>query len=274
MNNIGININTSKDKNQKVLKSIIETIRRNKEDIDITLFKDSEGINSQTVSKLDMMIVLGGDGTILRTSRKMEDKKIPILGINIGHLGFLTNVTTNDFSQIIRQIFEGDFSIEERMRIKCKINNNEIDYTALNDVVLARGILSRIINFSVYIDENYYSDFVSDGIIISTPTGSTAYNLSAGGPIIHSKLDVITVTPICPHSINMKSIVLDSKSTIKIKPHITEEELYLTLDGQEAIELKKGDEITISISKSKCKFIKLQQDDYFKLLREKIIYRN
>lgn len=274
MKNIGININTSKDKNQKVLESIINTIRKNKEDVDIVVFKDSEGIDSQTVSTLDIMIVLGGDGTILRTARKMEDKKIPILGINIGHLGFLTSVTTEDFSQIIKQIFEGNFSIEKRMRIKCKINNNETDYTALNDVVLARGILSRIVNFSVYIDENYYSDFLSDGIIISTPTGSTAYNLSAGGPIIHSKLDVITVTPICSHSINIRSIVLDSKCTIKIKPQITEEKLYLTLDGQEAIELKKGDEITISISESKCKFIKLQQEDYFKLLREKIIYRN
>lgn len=274
MQKIGININTSKDINDKILKRIVKEIEKLNQDIEIQIFKNAVGLNTDKSNNIDLLIVLGGDGTILRTARSMRNKEMPILGINIGHLGFLTNVEINDFSKVIKEILDGEFTIENRIMLECQVKNSkEESKRALNDVVITKGTLSRIIEYSIYINEEYYTTVISDGIIISTPTGSTAYNLSAGGPIIYPDLDVVAITPICPHSLGMRTLILDANNKIKIIPNVNGEPVYLTLDGQESMQLHEKEEIIVSLSKKKCSLVRLKNHDYFEILRNKIIMR-
>ena len=274
MKKIGININTSKDINEKILKRIIKEIENLNQDVEIQIFKNSVGLNTDKSNNIDLLIVLGGDGTILRTARSMRNKEMPILGINIGHLGFLTNVEINDFSKVIKEILDGEFTIENRIMLECQVKNSRDEMKlALNDVVIAKGTLSRIIEYSIYINEEYYTTVISDGIIISTPTGSTAYNLSAGGPIIYPDLDVVSITPICPHSLGMRTLVLNANNKIRIIPNVNGEPVYLTLDGQESMQLHEKEEIIVSLSKKKCSLVRLKNHNYFEILRNKIIMR-
>ena len=275
MRNIGININSEKDTKGDILSSIVEDVLSVNKDANIKIFKDSIGLKESAATNLDLLIAVGGDGTILRTSRALENKDIPILGVNIGHLGFLASVEMIDFKAAISSVFKGEFHVENRMMLNCtlKCEKTVRSFNALNDVVLAKGTLSRMIKYNVYIDDNYYTTFHADGVIIATPTGSTAYSLSAGGPIIYPSLETIIITPICPHSLGIRTIVLDSKSKIEIVIEKNYESVFLTVDGQEAVELVEKDNITINRSEAKCKIIKLKNYNYFNVLRKKITAR-
>ncbi|MDP4179191.1 MAG: NAD(+)/NADH kinase [Bacillota bacterium] len=277
MKNIGVNINDSKDPSSKILNFIMDSIYNIIGKINIKVFRNCEGLDKDENSKLDLVISLGGDGTILRTARKLVKYQIPILGVNIGNLGFLTEVESSEIINALIYLNNGDFYVENRMMLQCIVQNknkkNEFD--ALNDVVLSKGTLARIVKYSIFIDEIFYTTFISDGVIVSTPTGSTAYALSAGGPIIYPTLDLISVTPICPHSLETRTIVLDSKSKIKIKINKKYESVYLTVDGQESIEIDDEDEIIVTSSTSICRLIKLNNNNnYFSVLRKKMASRN
>jgi NAD+ kinase len=275
MKNIGININTTKDIDGKIIKYIKDIINKYKGDSNIFIFKDSIGLENSKYNDLDIIIALGGDGTILGTSRNLSNSNIPILGVNIGNLGFLSSVELLEFEDAIKKVIEGDYYVEDRMMLNCTLpfrGETEV-YSALNDIVVSKGTLARIVKYEIYIDNKFYAGFTADGLIISTPTGSTAYSLSAGGPIIYPNLDVIALTPICPLSLSMRTIVLDSKSEISISVESEQESIFLTLDGQRAIKLNNYEQIFVSVSNKKCRLIKLNDYNYFNILRKKIISR-
>jgi len=275
MKNIGININTTKDKDGKIGKYVKNIISQYIDDTNIFIFKDSVGLDNIKYNYLDIIIALGGDGTILRTSRNLNNSNIPILGVNIGNLGFLSSVELLDFENAMKRFIEDDYYVEDRMMLKCTLPYREEfdEYTALNDIVVSKGTLARVVKYELHIDNKFYIDFTGDGLIISTPTGSTAYSLSAGGPIIYPNLDVIAVTPICPLSLSMRTIVLDCRSKISISIKCEHESIFLTLDGQRAIKLNNYEKILVSVSNKKCRLVKFNDYDYFKILRKKIISR-
>lgn len=275
MKNIGININTTKDKDGKIIKHIKDTIIEYMGDTNIFIFKDSIGLENTKHKDLDLIVALGGDGTILRTSRNLNNASIPILGVNIGNLGFLSSVELLEFRDAIKSIIKGDYYVEDRMMLNCTLpyrGGVEV-YTALNDIVVSKGTLARIVKYEIYIDNKFYTAFTGDGLIISTPTGSTAYSLSAGGPIIYPNLDVIALTPICPLSLSMRTIVLDCKSEISISIKGEHESIFLTLDGQRAIKLNNYEKMLVNVSNKKCRLVKLNDYNYFDILRKKIISR-
>ncbi|MFT5872957.1 MAG: NAD+ kinase [Clostridium sp.] len=275
MKNIGININTTKDKDGKIIKYVKDVISKYIDDANIFIFEDSIGLENKKYNDLDIIIALGGDGTILLTSRNLNNSNIPILGVNIGNLGFLSSVELRDFDNAMKRFIEDDYYVEDRMMLKCDLpHRGEVeDYTALNDIVVSKGTLARVVKYELHIDNKFYMGFTGDGLIIATPTGSTAYSLSAGGPIICPNLDVIAVTPICPLSLSMRTIVLDCKSEISIKVKSEHESIFLTLDGQRAIKLNNYEKILVSVSNKKCRLVKFNDYNYFDILRKKIISR-
>ncbi len=274
MKNIVIALNPSKEKKKKILSLVIEKITN--------IFKNPEIIilNSYEMSKynfyypIDLLIVLGGDGTLLGIARDINGKyDVPILGVNIGNLGFLSSIEIQDLGEALNRIKNGQYIIQNRILLECKSNdeNENLNSKALNDVVIARGTLSRMAKFEVYIDKKLYYTFKGDGVIVSTPTGSTAYSFSAGGPFVYPDVGVITLTPICPHTRGMQPIVLKSSSEILIKAENYNGEIYLTFDGQEARKIKDNTSIIVRKAKDVAKILLFDNYDYFDVLRKKIL---
>ncbi|MDD5603876.1 MAG: NAD(+)/NADH kinase [Eubacteriales bacterium] len=224
-----------------------------------------------------VVICLGGDGTFLRAARKAYPYKVPILGINLGSLGFLAEVERDDIDMAAGCITEGCYDIEERMmlkaEIKSKLGKTTIDY-ALNDIVISRGAISRIINLRTYINDSFIDTFPGDGLIISSPTGSTAYNLSAGGPIVEPNMDLMIVTPICPHILYSRSIVTPGSSTVKVlvEGDATVEDM-VTADGQEGYSVSGGDIVTVTKSENSVRLVCVSKHNFFNVLRTKIYER-
>lgn len=273
MKTIGVNINTSKDRDKAILKDI-ELIIKKHADVKIVIFEDSKGLNNLKKGQLDMLITLGGDGTILGTAREVAKFDVPILGVNIGTLGFLAAVEIKDFENALKEILNDNYYIEERAMIKCEVQHEgkNIIFNALNDVVISRGPLSGIAKYEVWINNSFYGSLMADGVIISTPTGSTAYALAAGGPIIEPTLDLLEFTPICPHTQGMRTIILPSNDKIKINITKKSGSVFLIIDGQENLEFL-GEEVSITRSEHKCKVVRIKGYDYFDILRNKILWR-
>ena len=274
MKNIVVALNPSKDKDGKILSLVMSQIT--------TVFKHSKVIvlNSYEMNKYrfqdkpDLLIVLGGDGTLLGVARDINGKyDVPILGVNIGNLGFLSSIEIQDFSEALKKIKNGQYIIQNRILLECTMLNQDDNDKgkALNDVVIARGTLSRMAKFEVFIDNKLYYRFKGDGLIVSTPTGSTGYSFSAGGPFIYPDVDVIILTPICPHTRGMQPIVLKSSSEILIKAENYNGEIYLTFDGQEAKQINDNTSIIIKKAKQIAKILLFDNYDYFNVLRQKIL---
>lgn len=272
MKNIGINVNTSKDDQGEILNKLIEILKSNDESLNIKIFKDSIGLEAESTSELEVVIVLGGDGTILKASKFLAKHNVPILGINIGHLGFLAEAESTYLKEAVESLLKCGFDIEERKMIQCRVAGSNIPFIALNDIVIAKDVAGRIVKYKIDVNGHYYTTFVSDGVIVSTPTGSTAYSLSAGGPIIYPTMDVICITPICSHSLGIRSIVLEGDCKVEIEMEKKFGSVHLSIDGQEIINLDDIHNIVIEPSPYKCKIIKLNclQNDYFSLLRKKL----
>lgn len=221
---------------------------------------------------IDCAIVIGGDGTLIGLARLLRDE-IPILGINMGTLGYLTEVEVERVEEALSQILDGSYMIEDRMMLD-GIFDGGIRDVALNDVVLTRKGALRIIHFNLYVNGEFLSSYEADGIIISTPTGSTAYNLSAGGPIVEPTASLIVITPICSHALNTSSIVLSAGDEICIEigegRHGRVEEVYISFDGTNTRELKTGQTITIRRSKMITKLMKLSKVGFLEILRRKM----
>ena len=274
MKNIIVALNPSKDKDGKILSLVIEEITKVFKYSKITVLNSYEMSKYKFDNKLDLLIVLGGDGTLLGIARDINGRyDVPILGVNIGNLGFLSSIEIQDFCEALNKIKNGHYTIQNRILLECTMLNDENNEKgkALNDVVIARGTLSRMVKFEVFIDNKLYYRFKGDGIIIATPTGSTGYSFSAGGPFIYPDVDVITLTPICPHTRGMQPIVLKSSSEILIKAENYNGEIYLTFDGQEAKQINDNTSIIIKKSDYLAKIMLFDNYDYFNVLRQKIL---
>lgn len=239
----------------------------------------AEGLNIKGYSRgeiadiAEAVIVFGGDGTMLSVARLVAQKDIPILGVNLGGLGFITEVNLGEVKDAVEKMLDGKCAVEERLMLNVHIHRlgeKLSDYIVLNDVVINKGALARIIDLETFIDHRYVTTFKADGLIVSTPTGSTAYNLSAGGPIIYPTLKAVVITPICPHTLTNRPIVLRDKSFMEIILQSEQEDVFLTLDGQVGVSLRKGDRIEIKQSKYKTKLLIPCEKDYFKILRAKM----
>ncbi len=223
---------------------------------------------------VELVIVFGGDGTFLSVSKQVNEFDIPILGINSGGLGFLTEFTVNELYPIMEKIVKEDYEIEERGMLSASVYKKDKkfgSYTVLNDLVINNGKVSRIIDLAIYAEGNHITTFKADGIIFSTPTGSTAYSLSAGGPIAHPTLPVTLITPICPHILTNRPLVVSNEMEITVKV-LTEGSSYLTLDGQETVKVGLNDEIKLKRSESTVKLIKSPFRDYFSILKTKLMW--
>jgi len=231
-------------------------------------------LDPKSATEADMSVVVGGDGTLLAAARVLGDRQVPILAINYGGLGFLTEVTMDEMYPALERVLSGDFAIEERMMIDPTVsrgNKSLATYRALNDVVINRGTLSRIIELEARVNGDQVSLFRSDGLIVATPTGSTAYNLSAGGPIIFPTMSAIVLTPICSHTLTNRPIVLSADVQIEvILQSSQEEEVHVTVDGQVGQKMQPGDALTIVKSKVSVKLVAPGDKNYFDVLRGKL----
>lgn len=273
MRKVVVAINPSKDKDESILKYVVEKLKKTFFDIEIIIVNSYNVLGNDAVKEAELLVVLGGDGTILGVARQINGNlDVPIFGINIGNLGFISSVEITDLDKALSKIKSGCFNIQERIMLGCSIDNGENEkLKALNDIVVTKGSISRMLELEVYVDGKLYCDFKGDGLIISTPTGSTAYSFSAGGPFISPDIDVLILTPICPQGRRMNTIVIKSNSNIKIVAKNNKGRGYVSFDGQKSIKLDEISVINITRSQDNTKILLLDDYDYFKLLRNKIL---
>jgi NAD+ kinase len=221
----------------------------------------------------DLVVVLGGDGTLLSVARTLAGS-VPILGVNLGNLGFLTEINRGELYPTMVQVLAGKFRTEKRslfeVELKREGNGTPLQYRVLNDAVINKSALARIIQLTLRIDGHLVARFRADGLILSTPTGSTAYNLSAGGPILGALLGVAVLTPICPHALSLRPMVVPDTSRIEVTLETPREEVYLTLDGQEGTSMGYQDTVAITRSRASVKLIKVSERTFYDNLRGKL----
>ncbi len=240
----------------------------------------SEEMTAETSSlipdNVDWVVVLGGDGTLLGAARKVGQYGAPILGVNLGGLGFLTGIPLDELYPMIEMMIKGRLEVETRAMLETRVfreGREVLSFQVLNDVVINKGALARIIDLDVTIDEEFLTTFRADGLIISTPTGSTAYNLSAGGPILYPTMETFVLTPICPFTLTNRPIIIPNTATIRIQMgKESEETVILTFDGQVGFDLFFEDEVIINKSKEKIKLLRPPDHSYFKILRTKLMW--
>jgi NAD+ kinase len=262
----------------EILKELLSAIKS----LDINFYFDREtaekvGLQGLPVEEIpersELIIVLGGDGTLLSVARLVGRREVPILGVNLGTLGFLTDVSRRELKESIERIIKGEFFIEKRLMLRSEVLRGEKiigTHHVLNDVVINKGALARIIDLETLIDGHFVTLFKADGLIVSTPTGSTAYNLSAGGPIIYPTLECMVLTPICPHTLTNRPIVLPGSSRIEVRLKSESQDVFLTLDGQVGFNLVKGDSVIITKAPFKTSLVIPPERNYFEILRTKL----
>ncbi|MGA8768506.1 MAG: NAD(+)/NADH kinase [Candidatus Acidiferrales bacterium] len=224
-------------------------------------------------SQVDLLIVLGGDGTLLSAARAPGSHKVPILAVNLGGLGFLTSVTLDELYPLLEQVLAGKHRTSDRMMLDAQIlrgGQPAERQCALNDAVVNKAALSRMLDFDVHVDGNHVGRYRADGLVVATPTGSTAYSLAAGGPIIDPDLDAFVITPICPHMLTNRPLVVPDTARIDLDFTAADEPVYLTLDGQIGFQLKPTDRVTITKSKSRVALVRPPSKTYFEVLRSKL----
>jgi len=222
----------------------------------------------------ELVVVLGGDGTLISVARLFSGRDVPILGVNLGSLGFLTEITLEELYSRLEKCLEGNPRVSERMMLEVTLHREgqEIEKcTVLNDMVINKGALARIVDLETKVNRHFLTTYKADGLIVSTPTGSTGYSLSAGGPIIHPLMSCIVITPICPHTLTNRPIVVTDESTISITVASSfDEKVYLTLDGQVGFELREGDSVEIRKALETTALVMSRSREYFEILRTKL----
>lgn len=220
----------------------------------------------------DMLVVIGGDGSMLRVARSAAEAGTPILGINAGALGFLTAISAEELPDALRQVWAGGCSVESRALLSVSRHGpgRRIRQVALNDIVISRGHVSRLIELDVHVDGEFLTRFRCDGLIISTPTGSTAYSLAAGGAIVKPDADVMALTPICPHTLTNRSVLVSLRSLVQVRMVSDRLDSILSADGQIQHTLRPGDELAVRRSRRVVKLIRLAQSSFFETLRRKL----
>ncbi len=276
---IGIYAKKNHPDAEKIASDICERLKR--EQIEVFL-EDSlaeqigqvNGYAGEEIPELvDLIIVLGGDGTLISVARRVAEQNIPIVGVNLGRLGFLTEITRDELPEMLEQLIADDYQVSDRMMLDALIHRNDKvvgKFTVLNDVVINKGALARIIDMETYVDGRYLTSYKADGLIISTPTGSTGYNLAAGGPIIYPDINSLLITPICPHMLTNRPIMVWSRSVIEIKVKFEDDVVFFTADGQIGHKLLPGDRVEVRRSESRTRLVSSPSKDYFEILRTKL----
>ena len=215
----------------------------------------------------DFIVVLGGDGTMLRAAQRAAFSDIPLLGVNLGTLGYLTDAEPDELEQTLHAVLQGRFSLEKRIMLQTDLNG---EWAALNDIVISRGLFSKLIRFQLFINGDYIDTIRADGVIVSTPTGSTAYNLSAGGPILKPDSEMMVITAICPHSLYLRPWVISSGDTVKLRV-LNDADAILVMDGRNTATLEAGRMLSISRSDKYTSIIKTKSFSFYEILRRKMI---
>jgi NAD+ kinase len=225
---------------------------------------------------IDLLITLGGDGTLLRGARLVAESHTPVLGINLGHLGFLTSVPLSELTPRLADLFAGRYWLDVRSTLDARVvsadHESDGSFVALNDAVLHKGGLARVIRLAIFVgpDQQEVGTYTADGIILATPTGSTAYSLSAGGPIIEPSLDCVLATPICPHTLVVRPLVLPMDLEIRVSPEPGVDEVILTVDGQDGAELRPGDQLIVRRGEPTVPLVRFTGQSFFSTLRRKL----
>ncbi len=278
MKSIGIIANIKKPQTKEVVESIIGWAKQNKVDffLDQELsavvgYKERLSEREKLRQLCDMIVSLGGDGTMLASARAVGKHPTPILGINLGGLGFLTEITSNDLDRTLERLKQKDFFIEKRMVLETEVEGlKKLDQYALNDVVIDKGEVARLFQMHLYADSEFICSYSADGLIISTPTGSTAYCLAAGGPIVNPKTNVIIVSPMCPHTFASRPLIFSENENLKVVVELARREAVLTIDGQVAFALKSGSSVLLRKAAHSVNLIKFRNRSFYEILRTKL----
>ncbi|HZK41000.1 MAG TPA: NAD(+)/NADH kinase [Atribacterota bacterium] len=280
LGSIGLIVNYKKEKTRETACRIIDWLNFKKLKVCIEGDKGKEigkeELDCPTekfLKEVDLIISLGGDGTLLRAARLAAAEDLPVFGVNLGGLGFLTQIGINDLEKSLEKLYQGRYFLDERMMLNCTVKRREeeiVKFTALNDVVIGKGAFARIICLATYVNNDYVITYSADGLVVSTPTGSTAYSLSAGGPILNPNINSIILTPICPHTLSARPLIISENDQVKIKLESSEEKVMVTIDGQEGFVLKPKDEVIIKKSDHKARLITFKEKSFYAILREKL----
>jgi len=277
---IGIVSKPKKAEIREIVPPLVEWLRER--GIEVSIDKETGAIlessekwltRNELPGKVDLLVVLGGDGTLLAAARSLYRREVPIFAVNLGDLGFLTVITRDELYPALEGVLSGNYRSERRVQIEGElVRADEIlsTFRALNDVVLNKGAIARIQDFEVYADGEFISNYKSDGLIVSTPTGSTAYSLAAGGPVVSPSVEAFIVTPICAHTLTNRPLVLRDSVTIEIVVKSQREAAYLTVDGQVGIATHSEDIIRVRKSDSYVELIQPPQRNYYEILRQKL----
>ncbi|MDQ3133473.1 MAG: NAD(+)/NADH kinase [Acidobacteriota bacterium] len=229
--------------------------------------------HEELAASVDMIVVLGGDGTMISTARLLDNRDVPVLGVNYGTLGYLAEFRVDEMMTALESIFEGNYRLDRRVMLAAELRRGEeklLRNRVLNDVVVSKSALARIVEIETWFDKQFVNCFRADGLIISTPTGSTAYNLSAGGPVVYPSMNAVVITPICPHTLSNRPIVVPDDAEIEVVLKTPSEEVALTLDGQVGYRMEAGDRIVISKSRTTFNLMQPINRNYFEVLRGKL----
>lgn len=279
MKNIGVFCKQKVPIGQKILRELTQWLT--KKDRQVIMDKDTASIMGQASpyqksdipARADLIIVLGGDGTLLSVARITHPFNVPILAVNLGSLGFLTEIALPELYEVLEKVLNGQFEYEPRMLLNaCLWRGDEKvgEYHVLNDVVINKGVLARIVNLEVRVNNQHMTSYRADGLIIATPTGSTAYSLSAGGPIIHPSMNALVLSPICPFTLTNRSIVIPGQSLIQVELATENENVRVTLDGQEGCDMVQGDVLEVKKTQTTIKLIQAPGKNYYQILRKKL----
>lgn len=280
LDSVGLIVNYKKEKTRETACRIINWLNSKKLKVCIEGNKGKEigmeELNCPTekfLKNVDLIISLGGDGTLLRAARLAAAKDIPVFGVNLGGLGFLTQVGIDSLEKSLEKLYKGRYFLDERMMLNCTVKRREEEikkFTALNDVVIGKGAFARIICLATYVNNDYVITYSADGLVVSTSTGSTAYSLSAGGPIVNPNINSIILTPICPHTLSARPLIVGENDQVKVKLESNEEKVMVTIDGQEGFVLKPKDEVIIKKSNHRARLITFKEKSFYAILREKL----
>ncbi len=229
--------------------------------------------HDQLAASVDLMLVLGGDGTMIATARMLGDKEVPVLGVNYGGLGYLAEFRVEELYIALESILEGNYRLDTRVMLAVQLmrGNEEVTRTrVLNDAVINKSALARIIEIEAYLNQQFVNSFRADGLIVSTPTGSTAYNLSAGGPVIYPSMNAVVITPICPFTLSNRPLVVPDDAVIELSLKTQQEDVALTLDGQVGFPLQVEDRVIIRKSRTTFNLVQPMNRNYFEVLRDKL----
>lgn len=280
MQNLGLITNLQKKRAVKIAGELIQWLHDRKVNVYVPAnshhlsdHKFLKLLTDESIDQLECILVLGGDGTLLNAARIFANTSIPLLGVNLGQLGFLTSLEIPDLYQGLEMLLEDQYIIEERMMLEAEIiRDGKLlrSFFALNDVVVTKGAFSRMIRLKTYVSGNYVDTYPADGLIVSTSTGSTAYSLSAGGPIVAPNLDVMILTPICPHTLYSRPIVISADQEVTIFLCTSNAEVMLTVDGQHGLRIQENDQITVKRAPTVTRLVRFPGRSFFEVLREKL----